>query len=275
MLLIFLEDYLPLIRRPLKTILWETDSTTALSYIAKEGGTHSPVLLEIASKILQLAAEMGVNIVPVYVPSEENLHADFASRFKTLPDLHLRPAIFQKLCQIWGSPQIDLFATEMSAQLPRFYAWGEAPNAEAFDALSQVWTFKMAYAFPPLPLIPRVLAKIRQSQGIFILLTPFWPTRSWFPSLMQMNILDARRLPLSQNLVIDLQTGAPPPLLDSLRLVAWMISSPPMALTRSMTKHSVSCEQVGEIHQMIDTNELGNVSSSFCIPEEFRLIPSL
>ena len=58
--------------------------------------------------------QLKVSIIPLYVPSVENLHADFASRFKKLPDLHLLLSVFHKICSRWGVPDIDLFASPQS-----------------------------------------------------------------------------------------------------------------------------------------------------------------
>ena len=274
-LLIFLRDFLPSVQRPVKVILWETDSTTALAYIAKEGGTQSLPLLEVATKILLLAAEMKVSILPVYVPSEENLHADFASRFKEMPDLHLRRQTFLDICRLWGSPEIDLFASPKSAQLPRFLAWGEAPSAEAFDALSLPWNFSLAYAFPPIPLVPRVIKKIRLSTGVIILITPFWTAQTWFPALLSLRVQEVRRLPYHPQLVIDLTIGSPPPLLDSLHLVAWKIIGGRTISTMSQIKPSASLVQDGENRLEIDTTEHGNLSPNISIPTTFQSLQSL
>ena len=118
--------------------------------------------------------------------------------FQSLPDWHLHPSVFQPICQ-WGIPQIDLFATSSSTQLTRFFAWGQASEAEAFDALMRIWDFELAYAFPP-PLLPRVLSKMELSMGEFILITPFWRTQKWFP------ILEVRRPPLLLEIVVNLTT---------------------------------------------------------------------
>lgn len=272
---IFLLDFLPSVSFPVETLVWETDSTTALSYIRKQGGTHSTPLLTLASEILLLAERLQIQIIPIYIPSVENLHADFASRFKSLPDLHLLPAVFRKMCLLWGLPQIDLFASTASAQLPRFVAWGESQDAEAFDALTLHWKFQLAYLFPPLPLIPRVVVKLRKSIGSFILVTPFWPAQTWFPDLLHLPLQEVRRLPLLPDLVVDLQTGLPPPLLKSLHLVAWLISGSPTDSKMWMKRHSASCRQDGEVHLMTDTRELGPLSSDFCVPEDFKSLPSL
>ena len=79
-----------------------------------------------------------IKILPVYIPSEQNLLAGSVSRFRDLPDLHLLPAVFQRMCNRWGIPEIDLFASIDSHQLPRFFAWGWSMTVEAFDALSHL-----------------------------------------------------------------------------------------------------------------------------------------
>ena len=272
-LLIFLRDFLPPSER-LRGLLWRTDSTTAMSYIRKEGGTVSPVLLDIARDILLLAHHRSLRILPVYVPSEENLLADSASRFLDLPDWHLRSDLFLRLTSLWGRPSIDLFATESSKQVDRFYAWGDAQGAEAFDALIQLWNFPLAYAFPPPPLLPRTIAKIAHSPGEFILVTPYWTAQKWFPLLLDLDILDLRRFPLLPDLVIDLTTGLPPSGLNQLHLVAWRISggSTPPA---SPTPFFDLSPEAGEVPHRPATMRPGAHSKTFCAPEGFLSIPSI
>ena len=221
-LLIFLRDYLPPSLTG-KSILWHTDSSTAIAYIRKEGGTVSLVLLGIAAEILLHRRQLRVR--PVFLPSEENLLADAASRFQVLPDWHLHSNLFQQFVRRWGLPEIDLFATHLSAHLDRFFAWGQSQEAEGFDALAQEWNFLLAYAFPPPAIIPRTLMKISLSPGKFILITPFCRAQKWFPLLPNLNVVDLRRLPSLPDQVIDLTTGKPPSSLSHLRLVAWMIIS--------------------------------------------------
>ena len=117
------------------------------------------------------------------------------------------------MCNRWGIPEIDLFASPDSHQLPRFFAWGSSRKAENFDALSHRWNVGLAYLFPPLPLIPRVIDKLFQSSGAFLLVTPFWPNQVWFPLLRLLPVREVRRLPLTQDL-INLRTTLPPHNLD-------------------------------------------------------------
>ena len=270
---IFLRDFLPPSAR-LRALLWRTDSTTAISYIRKEGGTVSPALLKIASDILLLAHQRSLRILPVYIPSAENLLADSASRFQDLPDWHLRSDLFHRLTDLWGLPSIDLFATEKSAQSDRFYAWGDAQGAEAFDALVQVWDFPLAFAFPPPPLLPRTIAKIAVSPGEFILVTPYWTAQKWFPLLLDLDILDLRRFPLLPDLVVDLTTGLPPSGLNQLHLAAWRISggsTPPASPTLSFASSPTAGDGLHQPATMLH----GALSKIFCAPDEFLSIPSI
>lgn len=268
---IFLTDFLPSSVSH-QSLLWRTDSSTAIAYVRKEGGTASPLLLDLATEILLLAHRRHIRIFPVFLPSAENLLADAASRFQDLPDWHLHPDLFQRLVRLWGLPEIDLFATQQSTQLDRFFAWGQAQGAEAFDALAQHWEFSLAYAFPPPPILPRTISKIARSPGEFILITPFWRAQKWFPLLLALNIVEIRRFPQSQRLVVDLSTGLPPLNLHHLHLVVWRIIGG-SELSISQIPRSASSLMDGGNRHPSGTTPSGNVSGTFYIPEEFLSIP--
>jgi hypothetical protein len=118
----------------------------------------------------------------VFIPSEENIQADAASRFLSIPDWHLSPRVFDQISLLKSSPLIDLFASLRSAQSRRFFAWNAEDRLEAIDALSQKWDFSLAYLFPPIPLLKRVVRKLETSRGTFLLVTPFWDAQTWFAS---------------------------------------------------------------------------------------------
>ena len=94
------------------------------------------------------------------------------------------------------------------------------------DAFLQSWDGLQAYAFPPVAVIPRVLATLRASKGTeFTLVTPHWAQRPWFLALVQLSLAppvflpsrpDLLRLPWSRPIYPDLRR---------LRLHAWRHSS--------------------------------------------------
>ena len=269
-LLIFLRDFLHHRGSPL-SLLWRTDSSTAMAYIRKEGGTISRPLLLLAREILLLAHRHQIRILPVFVSSEENHLADAASRFLALPDWFLPEEVFLRIVRRWGLPIIDLFASTESAQVRRFFAWGEAPEAEALDALAQTWDFRLAYAFPPPPILLRIIRKIASSSGIFLLVTPFWPAQKWFPAILTLRVVDVRRLPEVPP-VIDLTTGQPP--LSRLPLLVWKIFGGSGRLP-SPTPPSVSSATVGAPPLPRDTTPSGAPSETFSVPDEYLSFPSI
>ena len=269
-LAIFLMDFLPPSDGKRK-LLWRTDSSTALSYIRKEGGTVSPLLLQMARRILLHLHQEDIQILPTFVSSEENHLADAASRLLTPPDWLLPSEIFNLIVSRWGLPEVDLFASQISAHLPRFFAWGDSTGAEAFDALAQIWRFRRAYAFPPPPLLLRVIRKIAASVGEFILVTPHWPSQKWFPAILGLHVVDVRRLPEAPP-VIDLSTGEPP--LPRLPLLVWKITGGSTASVSPMPP-SDSSVTAGESLLRSDTTLPGDVSKTISLPGTFRLIPSL
>ena len=60
--------------------------------------------------------------------------------------------------------------------------------AIAVDALSVDWkVLKGAFAFPPIPILSRVLQKIRETPGLVVaLVAPGWPKQSWYPDLLDL-----------------------------------------------------------------------------------------
>jgi hypothetical protein len=119
----------------LTSILWRIDNTAALAHIRKEGGLRGRALLEGSERILLLAHQRKLRILPTFIPSEENVQADAVSRFQLVQDWHLAPTVFLQISSLWGPPEIDLFASHQSAQTLRFMSWRAADSPEAIDAL--------------------------------------------------------------------------------------------------------------------------------------------
>jgi hypothetical protein len=67
----------------------------------------------------------------------------------------------------------------------------------------------------------------------------------WFASLQALKVEDVRHLPFSDDLVIDLTIGEPPPNLERLFLVVWKILGGLEASTPSRTGPSALSRQDG------------------------------
>jgi hypothetical protein len=271
---IFLDEILP---KSLSdtSILWRVDNTTALAYVRKEGGLRGRRLLLEAERILLLLHSRRLRVLPAFIPSEENLQADAASRFLSVPDWHLDARVFHQMVSLWGTPQIDLFASRQSAQCRRFMSWRAADKPEAVDALSVVWDFDLAFLFPPIPLLSRVVRKLEVSRGVFLLVTPYWEAQTWFASLQALPVLEVRRLPFHESLVVDLVAGVPPPSLERLCLVVWRICGGSGESTPCRTGPSSLSRQGGSDPQRIGTRGPGSPSSPSCSRPPFLSIRRL
>ena len=93
---------------------------------------------------------------------------------------------FRDLLRCWPANS-DLFATSLNHRLPVYFSPMIDPQSAGTDAMLQSWDGLQAYAFPPFGLIPRVLAKVRRSQGLELtLVAPFWPQHPWFLELLEL-----------------------------------------------------------------------------------------
>ena len=136
-------------------------------------------------------------------PSKLNLTADWESRnILDSSEWMLSHQIFQKVCQIRGFPEIDLFASRLSHQIPTYVAWKPDPHSHATDAFQQNWSHKLLYAFPPFCMIPKVLNKtLKEQVPKLILITPAWTTQVWYPKILNMSIKSPILLPWRKDLL--------------------------------------------------------------------------
>ena len=203
------------------------DNTTAVAYLRKEGGTRSPLLNSLAQEILRWTESLSIRLAPQFLPGSQNVLADALSRPHQLPhsEWSLNMDVFLSLRRLWPV-QIDLFATSDNHRCSIYFSPLHDPMSAGTDAFLQSWDGLQAYAFPPVSLIPRVLAKLRASSGTELtLVAPHWAQRPWFADLLLLSLAppvvlpsrrDLLRLPRSRHLYPDLHR---------LRLHAWRLSS--------------------------------------------------
>ncbi|CAJ0931606.1 unnamed protein product, partial [Ranitomeya imitator] len=129
------------------------------------------------SYILHWAEHTGSVLSAVHIPGVDNWEADFLSRQGIdSGEWSLHPEIFRQICHRWGTPYVDLMASHFNAKVSNFMARTHDPWSLGADALVQDWTqVQLLYIFPPLPLISRVVRKIKQEGVPTILIAPDWP----------------------------------------------------------------------------------------------------
>ena len=104
---------------------------------------------------------------------------DSLSRRKAT-EWHLSPTAAQKIFSLYGTPDIDLFASIRTFQVERYMTLDRSdPRAHAVDALSLSWSFPLLYAFPPPTLVPTVVNKLRGLPSRVLLIAPCWSDAPW------------------------------------------------------------------------------------------------
>lgn len=117
------------------------DNTTAVNCVNQMGSTKSTSCNDISREIWEWCAENNAWITCSHIPGKGNILADAASqKFNDRHEWKLNEDIFRELCGIFGTPSIDLFASRLNKQVPRFCSWQPDPDAEHSDAFSICWS---------------------------------------------------------------------------------------------------------------------------------------
>ncbi|XP_040286209.1 dynein heavy chain 8, axonemal [Bufo bufo] len=152
----------------------QTDNSTAVAYLNHQGGTRSVMALREASRILRWAETHVPVLSAMHIPGVDNWAADFLSRQLVDPgEWSLHPEVFLQLCHRWGTLDVDLFASRLNRRLPCYVSRSRDPQALAVDALFLPWSqFDLLYLFPPIPLLPRVLKRLKAARSWWLRIGP-------------------------------------------------------------------------------------------------------
>ena len=229
------------------------DNLTAVYYINKMGGTHSR----------GFGAYRGTVISAEHLPGKLNTMADQESRLKgDSSEWMLDSVVFRQIMEALGPCQVDLFASRLSAQLPRYMSWRPDPGSIATDALRQSWKEIKRFAFPPFSLIGRCLSKVkREKVSELILVASVWPTQPWFVVLLLMLYQRALFLPKYPSLLRN-PLNESHPLIHQLNLAVWPVSGIPSRVKEFQEERQVSSYPCGEKQQRQCIHAIGDDGSN-------------
>ncbi len=190
--------------RPLllgKHVLVRTDNTAAVSYINRLGGIRSHRMSQLARHLLLWSHTQFKSLRAVHIPGQLNRAADALSRQLTFPgEWRLHPETIRLIWSRFGEAQVDLFASPKSSHCQLYFSLTEGPLGT--DALAHSWPRALRkYAFPPVSLLAQTLCKLREDEEQVLLVTPHWPTRTWFPELISLATVPPWRIPLRKDLL--------------------------------------------------------------------------
>ena len=209
-------------------ILIQSDNTTTVVGINKQGSTQSANCNSVARDIWFWAIKQNNWLSATHCPGIYNVEADYASRvFNDSLEWQLQPKMFELICDTFGTPTVDFFASRLNCQLPVYCAWQPDPGAMAIDCFTLNWSkFDYCYFFPPFSVVAKTLQKIEAECEKSIIIVPHWPTQPWFGKLLQLMTRKPLEIPVkSQTLRLAHKPQTIHPLKNRLTLWACYISS--------------------------------------------------
>ena len=139
-----------------------SDNTTAVCAINNMGSCKSLLCDQEVRRIWSWASERDIFIIAAHIPEILNVEADQESRKSELrTEWKLHESIFgyiQKYLDFY--PSVDLSASRINAQLPRFFAYRPDTKAEVINAFCVSWHNLSFYFFPPFSCIGKILKKL-------------------------------------------------------------------------------------------------------------------
>ena len=208
------------------TIMVVSDNATVVAYINHQGGTISFATWLESRELLLLTREKGWSIRSRHIAGALNTRADRLSRKgQILPtEWSLHQDIAKMMFEWWGTPLVDLFATRENTKCLTFVSPHLDRMAIDCDALNISWERRIAYAFPPRAILGKVVAKIRETNELrLILVAPDWPKQTWYPDLLEMSVAGPLPLPTWRTMLKQPQSSLYHTEPEKMCLHAWLV----------------------------------------------------
>lgn len=118
--------------------------------------------------------------------------------FNERTEWQLNPDVFSQIRDLWVTPEIDLFATQVNTQLAMFASWKPDPEAPHIDAFTIDWSqYKFSFLF-----FSRCFRKVQMDKAEGILIAPIWPTQVWWPQMLRLLIRHPLALPQQKTIAV-------------------------------------------------------------------------
>ena len=228
-----------------------SDNTTAVFCIRNQGSLHSPVCNAITRDIWLWAIDNKKWLSTAHCPGILNVEADEASRkFADETEWALQPSIFHDICKIFGTPDIDLFASRNNKQVDCFCSWKPDPDAFCIDSFSINWANRFCYAFPPFAILPAVIQKWQMDGAFGILIVPNWPTKPWFSKIQEMLCAQPVLLHVTDKLLfLPSRPLSIHPMVGRLQLLGLLLSPDPYRIEDFLQMWRKPCSTQDANHQ--------------------------
>ena len=214
-----------------QSVVLMSKNASVVVYLRHQGGTVSRRLCQMASAITVWAEQNSIRLEARYIPDKWNILVDQLSRpDQILPtEWSLLPRVFDRICQVFGRPHLNLFATKANNKLALYVSLVLDPLAWEQGTLHLRWNHLDAYTFPLFALLRQVITQVLESEvleGLWLLLVaPLWPQKEWFVDLLDLLVTEPLELPRVWNLLVQSHIRKYHRGLEALRLYVWNLCS--------------------------------------------------
>lgn len=238
-----------------------SDNSTAIACINRCGSTKLN-LNTLTEQIFDWAAMREITLSAEYIRGIDNVEADAESRVRNIDtEWILLPCIFKRLCEVFFSPDIDLFASHINAQTSSYVSWKPDPYASFTNAFTFHWSNLRCYAFPPFSVIGRMVRKILEDRATSLAILPLWPNQTWFPMALQLLAAPPLLLPRA-SLVLPQDPSRVHPQTSKLILSAMILSGDPLRTEAFRRKLPNFCFSHGDRAR---NRSMGHISKDGCL----------
>ena len=128
-----------------------------MTYINKQGGIKSLSCNETAKQIWEFGIHSNTHISAAHIPGKHNILADFALRkSQDSAGWMLEPKIFDYVIYQFSKPEIDMFVSRLTRQIPIYSSWVPDPDSSLIDVFTINWNNIFIYAFPLFSIVWRM-----------------------------------------------------------------------------------------------------------------------
>ena len=207
-------------------ILILSDNTSTVGAINTMGSSKSASLDSTILDIWSRALERNNWLSCSQIPGILNEEADEESRKQGLRTEWMLniDTFFCITQQLDFCPDIDLFASRLNAQLPRFVSFRPDQETERVNSFTFSWKTLDFYAFPPFICISKVIQKIIMDKATGLLVVPDWPNQTWYNIYQDIRIHDIVLPPRYDLLHLPNRPSTPHPMWEKLRIRVGLVS---------------------------------------------------
>ena len=168
-----------------QNILWYTDNQN-VPIILRKGSTKMH-LNKLALDIFSLALKLSVELLPVWIPREENKVADALSKSLDTDAWCIDQETFQYIEQKFGQFTVDRFADNRNARVQKFDAKYFCPGVQTVNTFAANWAGEFNWVCPPISQIGRALRHFEACKAAGVLCIPEWRSAYFWPLLVENN----------------------------------------------------------------------------------------